>query len=135
MYVHSLMCYKDLRETITNGSKYGKITGPFCSTLALFAIPRSTALGLQSGTVDQTGVYNFYIKGKKKKQNSSLSNQVHNSPLTSLPDKSYLTVGLFNYSFTHITQVQWQLEACCHFCNGELGEQAGPYACLDLHSV
>ena len=33
------------------------------------------------GMVEQTGGYNFSIKGKNKKLNSSLSNQVHNSPL------------------------------------------------------
>ena len=32
-----------------------------------------------AGTVEQTGGYNLPIKGKKKKLNSSLSNQAHNS--------------------------------------------------------
>ena len=41
--------------------------------------PRACKL---AGTVEQTGGNNFYIKGKKKKENSSLSNQVHNSPVT-----------------------------------------------------
>ena len=42
--------------------------------------PRACKL---AGTVEQTGGYNFYIKGKNKKANSSLLNQVHNSPLHS----------------------------------------------------
>ena len=36
---------------------------------------------LLAGTAEQTRGYNFCYKGKKKKQNFSLSNQVHNSPL------------------------------------------------------
>ena len=56
---------------------------PFCSTLALIAISRPTASGLQTGGHSRTNRrVQFYIKGKNKKQNSSLSNQVHNSPLT-----------------------------------------------------
>ena len=43
-----------------------------------FALPKPL---LQSRTVEQTGGYNFSIKGKKKKENSSLSNHVHNSSL------------------------------------------------------
>ena len=57
----------------------GKITLPFCSTLAHIAIPRPTALGLQTaGTTEHTEGYNFSIKGKKKKENLSQSNQMHN---------------------------------------------------------
>ena len=41
------------------------------------------ASGLQSGTVKQTGGYNFAIKGKKEKTESMLPNQVHNSPFCS----------------------------------------------------
>ena len=59
--------------------KYRKITLTFCSTLF-------QSLGLWTwacklvGTVEQTGEYNFSLKGKKTKLNSSFPNQVHNSP-------------------------------------------------------
>ena len=36
---------------------------------------------LLAGTVEQTGGYNFYIKGKNKIENSSFSSLVHNSAL------------------------------------------------------
>ena len=54
-------------------------------SLQMFSI-KVQSLGLRpgdqklAGTVKQNGGYNFYIKGKNKQQNSSLSNQVHNSP-------------------------------------------------------
>ena len=58
-------------------------------SLSLFALPQPLLqfLGLWpwacklADTVEQTGGCNFSIKGKTKKQNSSLSNQIHNSPL------------------------------------------------------
>ena len=46
---------------------------------AVIAIPRPSACKL-ADMVEQTGWYNFSLKGKKKKENSSLSNQVNNSP-------------------------------------------------------
>ena len=57
---------------------------------SLFALPKPLlqSLGLWpracklAGMVEKRGGYDFSIKGKKqKKQNSSLSNKVHNSPL------------------------------------------------------
>ena len=46
-------------------SQYGKITLPFCSTLDLIALPRTIVSGLETGMVEQTGGFNFSIKGKK----------------------------------------------------------------------
>ena len=51
------------------------LLSPICNPLSL----RPWACKL-AGTVEQTGGYNFSIKGKNKKLNSSLSNQVHNYP-------------------------------------------------------
>ena len=55
---------------------------PFCSTLALIAISRPMASGLQIGGHGRVNrKIKISYKGKKKKLNSSVSNQVHNSPL------------------------------------------------------
>ena len=47
--------------------QYRKISLPFCSTLALIAIPRPTASGLQTGGHGRVNrSYNFSIKGNRK---------------------------------------------------------------------
>ena len=46
-----------------------KLYPPVCSTLALFAIHQPTASGLQLGTAEQIGGYNFATFGKNKKLN------------------------------------------------------------------
>ena len=55
---------------------------PFCSTFALIAIPRTMASGLPPGIYRKANrrVQFFNRWKKKKKLNSSLSNQLHNSP-------------------------------------------------------
>ena len=50
----------------------------YCSFIA---IPWPVALGLQAGTVKQTGQHNLSIKRKNKNKYSSLSKQMHNCPL------------------------------------------------------
>ena len=52
-----------------------KVNPPVCSTVALIAIPRPTASGLQSEREEQTEKYNFCIKGKKKNKIPSCQNR------------------------------------------------------------
>ena len=74
------MCtYFGKLELNLNFSQYRSIILPFCSTLALIAIPGPTASGLHTGGhIRANRRVQFLYKGKK--QNTSMSNQVHNYP-------------------------------------------------------
>ena len=86
-------------------SQYWKVTFPLCSTLALFAIPQPMAFGLQTRRHCRANWrIKFFYKRKKIKENSSLSNQVHNSPTGSYAQRfppSHKTKMIFSYFLLH----------------------------------
>ena len=73
---------------------------------SLFALPQPLLQSLSlrpwacklAVTVEQTAGYNFSFKGKKKKENSSLSNQVHNSPFKPLFEIYILASDFIGYN-------------------------------------
>ena len=66
------------KEMCTYFSQYRKIPLPFCSTLALIAIPRPSAHACKmAGTIEQIGGYNFSTEGKKKKKISACHNSLN----------------------------------------------------------
>ena len=80
------------------------ITLPFCSTLALIAIPRPT------GTLEQTEGYNFLYKGKNKNKIPSCQ-----TSCTTL----YFNIGQSN-SKCHFAQRNNKLSFCSNICSKSL---------------
>ena len=57
--------------------------------------------------VEQTGRYNLSIKGEKKKENSSLSKQMHNCPFTPVSKSNIKSVyQIFKYAYEVLSEFE-----------------------------